>query len=114
MAIGFRSFNQRMANLEHHDQGLITEAFSKKDLDKVIPKLAKVVGAQANDQLFRYGGANYYQKFQKAGSGAVVGALFLTKSGKAIRFNWEATVQKDSLAAVTSIDVWNTDEWNLG
>ena len=114
MAIGFRSFDQRMANLEHHDQGLITEAFSKKDLDKAIPKLAKVVGAQANDQLFRYGGANYYQKFQKAGSGAVVGALFLTKSGKAIRFNWEATVQKDSLAAVTSIDVWNTDEWNLG
>ena len=114
MAIGFRSFDQRMANLEHHDQGLVTEAFSKKDLDVVIPKLARVVGKSASDELFRYGGANYYQKFQKAGTGAVVGALFLTKSGKAIRFNWEASVQREASAAVTSIDVWQKDEWNLG
>jgi len=114
MAIGFRSFNQRMANLEYHDQGLITEAFSKKDLDVVIPKLARVVGKSANDELYRYGGANYYQKFQKAGTGAVVGALFLTKNGKAIRFNWEASIQREASAAVTSIDVWQKDEWNLG
>ena len=114
MAIGFRSFNQRMANLEHHDQGLITEAFSKKDLDVVIPKLARVVGRSANDTLYRYGGGSYYQKFQKAGSGAVVGALFLTDGGKAIRFNWEAVVQRDSASAITSVDVWQKGEWNLG
>jgi len=114
MAIGFRSFDQRMATLDHHDQGLVTEAFSKKDLDIVIPKLARVVGKSASDELYRYGGANYYQKFQKAGTGAVVGALFLTKNGKAIRFNWEASVQRESSAAVTSIDVWQKDEWNLG
>ena len=114
MAIGFRSFDQRMANLEHHDKGFIAEAFSKKDLDVVIPKLARVVGKSANDSLYRYGGGSYYQKFQKAGSGAVVGALFLSDKGKAIRFNWEASIQKDSASAVTSVDVWNTGEWNLG
>ena len=114
MAIGFRSFNQRMANLEHHDQGLITEAFGKKDLDILVPKVARVVAKQASDELFRYGGANYYQKFQKAGLGAVVGALFLAKSGKAIRFNWEADAQREASIAITSIDVWDKDEWNLG
>ena len=114
MAIGFRSFDQRMANLQHHDQGLITEAFSKKDLDVVIPKLARVVGRSANDTLYRYGGGSYYQKFQKAGVGACVGALFLTDSGKAIRFNWESTIQKESSSAITSIDLWAKGEWNLG
>ena len=44
MAIGFRSFDQRMANLEYHDQGLITEAFSKKDLDVIVPKDASLQG----------------------------------------------------------------------
>ena len=114
MAIGFRSFDQRMANLEYHDQGLITEAFSKKDLDVIVPKVARVVGRGAGDELYRYGGAGYYQKFQKAGSGATVGALFLTKSGKAIRFNWESSVQKESSIAITSVDVWAKDEWNMG
>ena len=114
MAIGFRSFDQRMANLEYNDQGLIAEAFSKKDLDVVIPKLARVVGRSANDTLYRYGGGSYYQKFQKAGSGAVVGALFLTDSGKAIRFNWEASIQRESSSAITSVDVWHKDAWNLG
>ena len=113
MAIGFRSFDQRMANLEHNDLGLVTEAFSKKDLDVVIPKLARVVGRSANDTLYRYGGGSYYQKFQKAGSGAVAGALFLTDSGKAIRFNWEASIQRESSSAITSIDVWHKDAWNL-
>ena len=111
---GFRSFNDRMTNLEQNDLGLVTEAFSKADLDKVIPKLARVVGRSSNDTLYRYGGGSYYQKFQKAGSGAVVGALFLTDSGKAIRFNWEASAQKESSTAVTSIDIWDKDEWNLG
>ena len=85
-----------------------------KPLDVVIPKLARVVGRSANDTLYRYGGGSYYQKFQKAGSGAVVGALFLTDSGKAIRFNWEASIQRESSSAITSIDVWHKDAWNLG
>ena len=114
MALGFVSFNQRMQVLEKNDMGLISEAFSKKDLDVVIPKVARVVGRMASEDLYRYGGGSYYQKFQKAGTGAVVGALFLTNSGKAIRFNWEATIQRDSSSAITSIDVWNKDEWNLG
>ena len=84
---GFISFNQRMKVLEKNHMGLVTEAFSKKDLDVVIPKLARVIGRSASDTLYRYGGGGYYQKFQKAGEGAVVGALFLTDSGKAIRFN---------------------------
>lgn len=111
---GFRSFNDRMASLEQNDLGLVTEAFSKKDLDVLVPKVARVVARQASDELYRYGGANYYQKFQKAGLGAVVGALFLSKSGKAIRFNWEASVQRESQIAITSVDVWAKDVWNLG
>ncbi len=51
---GFRSFNDRMASLEQNDMGLVTEAFSKADLDKVIPKLARVVGRTASDTLYRY------------------------------------------------------------